>query len=219
MNKEIGKSAMVKEGTSEKKLTGSGVSRTRYIAVVGMLSAISYVLMFLEFPLPMLIPEFVKMDFSDLPALIAAFSLGPVAGVLVGLIKNLLHLFNTHSGGVGELANFMLCASFVWTAGMIYKFKKNRKTAIAAVFFSAVVMALISVPVNYFITYPVYQNFMPIEAIIAMYQKINPSVNGLLECLVVFNMPFTLGKALASAIITIFVYKPLSPVIKGFDRN
>ena len=97
MNKEIGKSAMVKEGTSEKKLTGSGVSRTRYIAVVGMLSAISYVLMFLEFPLPMLIPEFVKMDFSDLPALIAAFSLGPVAGVLVGLIKNLLHLFNTHT--------------------------------------------------------------------------------------------------------------------------
>ena len=153
MEKGMEKSVVMKKETSEKKLTKSGVSRTRYIAVVGMLSAIAYVLMFLEFPLPMLIPDFVKMDFSDLPALIAAFSLGPVAGVLVALVKNLLHLFNTHSGGVGELANFMLCASFVWTAGMIYKYKKNRKTAIIAAFVSAVVMALISVPTNYFITY------------------------------------------------------------------
>ena len=84
-------------------MTNSKIGLTKYISVVGIMSAIGFVLMMLEFPLPFLIPGFIKFDFSELPALITAFAYGPLSGVLVCLVKNLLHLFFTTSAGVGEL--------------------------------------------------------------------------------------------------------------------
>ncbi|MBR2187488.1 MAG: ECF transporter S component [Lachnospiraceae bacterium] len=180
-----------------------------------MLSAAAYVLMFLEFPVP-LIPPFIKMDFSELPALVASFAYGPVAGVAVCLVKNLIHLFNTQSGGVGELANFILGASFVFVAGMLYKRMHNKKGAVIGALVGAVIMAAISVPSNYFIVYPVYTAFMPMEAIIGAYKAINPSVNTLLDCLLMFNMPFTFVKGLFSLVITFLIYKPLSPMLHGY---
>lgn len=190
-------------------------SRLRKICGTAMLSAAAYVLMFLEFPVP-LIPPFIKMDFSELPALIASFAYGPVAGVAVCLVKNLIHLFNTQSGGVGELANFILGASFVFVAGMLYKRMHNKKGAIIGALVGAVIMAVISVPSNYFIVYPVYTAFMPMEAIIGAYKAINPSVNTLLDCLLMFNMPFTFVKGLFSLVITFLIYKPLSPILHGY---
>lgn len=183
--------------------------------MVGMLSALSYIIMMFDFPVPVLVPTFVKMDFSELPALIGAFAMGPVEGVVICLVKNLLHLFRTTTGGVGELSNFILGASFVFAAGMIYKKKKTRKMAIIGSLLGALIMGLISIPSNYFLTYPIYMKFMPIEAIIAAYQEIRPGVNGLLECLIFFNAPFTFMKAMASVIITLLIYKKISPIIKG----
>ena len=92
----------------------------RELTVTAMLAAVATVLMFLDFSLPMFIPGFVKMDVSELPALLASFSLGPVYGVAVCLIKNLLNLiFHGSTGGIGELCNFLLGAAFVATAGII----------------------------------------------------------------------------------------------------
>lgn len=191
----------------------------RNITVSAMLSAVAFILMFLEFPLPMLIPSFVKLDVSDLPALLGTFALGPVYGVVIELLKNLLHLLikGTSSAGVGELSNFLLGAAFAFTAGMIYKHHKSRKAAIAASIIGAVVMGIISVPMNYLVVYPAYVVFyhMPMEAIIGMYQAILPSVNGLLECLVIFNLPFTICKGLLDALLCYFIYKPLSPILHG----
>lgn len=188
---------------------------TRKITMIGMLSALAYVIMLFDFPITALVPSFVKMDFSELPALIGAFSMGPVEGVLICLVKNLIHLTNSKTGGVGELSNFILGASFVFTAGMIYKCKKNRKTAIIGSLVGALVMALISIPSNYYLTYPIYTKFMAIDEILAAYQKINKNVDGLLECLIVFNAPFTFFKGLASVLITLLIYKKISPIIKG----
>ena len=190
-------------------------SRVRALTVTAMLSAVAFVLMFLEFSIPVLIPSFVKMDVSELPALLAAFGLGPVYGVVVCLVKNLFHLLVTTTGGAGELGNFLLGACFVFPAGLIYRFHKSRKTAIVGSLVGAVIMAALSVPLNYYITYPVYANFMPIDAIIAMYQELRPSVNGLLECLIFFNAPFTLFKGLVDALLCFLIYKPLSPIIHG----
>lgn len=208
----------VKE-TEQQTAPKKGISsRARKITVIGMLSALAYVIMMFDFSVPFM-PNFIKMDLSELPALIGAFALGPVEGVLVCLVKNLLHALRTTTGGVGELSNFILGASFVFTAGMIYKFKKNRKTAIIGSVIGALVMALVSIPSNYFITYPFYMNFMPIEQIIAAYQEIisrvGGSVNGLLECLIIFNAPFTFLKGMCSVIITLLIYKKISPIIKG----
>ena len=190
-------------------------SRIRKLCGTAMLGAVAYVLMFLEFPVP-LIPGFIKMDFSELPALIASFAYGPLSGVAVCLIKNLIHLFNTQSGGVGELSNFILGAVYVFIAGLIYKKLHNKKGAIIGSLVGAVVMALISVPSNYFIVYPVYTAFMPMEAIIGAYKAINPNVNTLLDCLIMFNLRFTFIKGMCSLLITVLVYKPLSPILHGY---
>lgn len=187
--------------------------RTHKLAVTAMLSAVATILMYLSFPLPFLIPPFVKMDFSELPALLAAFSLGPVSGVTVCLVKNLVNVFFTTTNGVGELCNFLLGACFVLPAGLIYRRVKSRKGAFLAALAGALVMAVASIPVNYFISYPFYAVFMPLDTIIAMYQELVPSVNGLLACLVIFNAPFTLLKGLLDLLLAFLVYKPLSPLL------
>ena len=130
-------------------------SRTHKIAVTAMLSAAATVLMFLEFPIPFLIPSFVELDFSELPALLAAFSLGPVSGVVVCLVKNVIKgLLFSGTGGVGEMCNFLLGICFVIPAGLIYRYRKTRSCALAGALAGAVVMAVCSIPVNYFISYP-----------------------------------------------------------------
>lgn len=190
---------------------------TRTIAMTGMLSAIAFILMYLQFNVP-LMPSFIAMDFSELPALIGSFALGPIPGVIICLVKNLLHLMRTSTGGVGELSNFILGAAFVFTAGIIYQKNKTKKAAIIGSVIGAVVMALFSIPSNYFFVYPVYTNFMPMENIIAAYQLINPNVDSLIDCLLIFNLPFTFIKAMLSVVITLLVYKRLSPILKG-TRN
>ncbi|MDE7260862.1 MAG: ECF transporter S component [Oscillospiraceae bacterium] len=204
--------------------------RTHRIAVTAMLSAVATVLMFLEFPIPFLIPSFVELDFSELPALLAAFSMGPVSGVIVCLAKNVIKgLLFSGTGGVGELCNFLLGVCFVIPAGLIYRYKKTRYGALIGALTGAAVMAVCSVPLNYFISYPVYTMFLPIDVIIGMYQAIIqsfngllarmgasfalPNVNGLLSCLIVFNAPFTLLKGLLDMALCFLIYKPLSPLL------
>ena len=189
---------------------------THNLTVAAMLSAVAFILMFIEFPIPMLIPSFVKMDFSDLPALLGAFALGPVYGIVISFMKNLLHIVikGTSTACVGELCNFMLGAVFSAVAGIIYKHHKSRKTAILGAIAGAAAMAVFSVPSNYFITYPAYVEFyhMPLEAILGMYQAILPSANSLIKCLVIFNMPFR-WSGLLDAVLCILICKPLSPIL------
>lgn len=187
----------------------------RAIAVCAMLSAVAFVLMLMDFPVPFLIPDFVKMDVSELPSLLASFALGPVYGVVVCLVKNLLHLLMTSTGGIGELCNFLMGACFAIPAGLIYQKFKSHKGAVVSALVGSVVMAALSVPINYFISYPFYTSFMPLEAIIGMYQEIRPSANGLLECLITFNAPFTLIKGLLTSVLCFLIYKPLSPLLHG----
>ncbi len=191
--------------------------RVRNLAVTGMLSAVGCVLMMLDFPLPMLIPGFVKMDFSELPALLASFSIGPVAGIAVCLLKNVLAaLFHGSTLGIGEVCNFLMGAVFSGVAGLIYQRNKTRKTAVIGALVGAAAMAVASVPINFFFSYPVYAAaFGGMEAIISAYQAINPSVGSLLGCLLVFNMPFTLVKGLLTALLAFLIYKPLSPILHG----
>ena len=194
-------------------------SRVHKLTVTAMLSAVAFILMFLDFPIPFLIPPFVKMDFSELPALLAAFSLGPVYGVVVCLVKNLVHFVTmTTTGGAGEICNFLLGACFAIPAGVIYQHMKTRRGALIGVLTGAVVMAVLSVPLNYYISYPVYTKFMPIDTIISMYQQIRPSTNGLMECLVIFNAPFTLLKGVLTSALCFLIYKPLSPILHGTGK-
>ena len=115
---------------------------------------------------------------------------------------------------------FFICACgalFVGVAGIVYKKNKTRKGAIIGAVAGALIMALVSLPYNYFVVYPAYvvMYHLPLEAIIGMYQAINPNVNGLLACLVTFNVPFTFAKGMVDALLCFLIYKPLSPILHG----
>lgn len=194
------------------------VSRTRYLTLVAIFSAVSFGLMFLEFAIPSIVPSFIKMDFSELPALIASFALGPGAGVLVCFFKNLLHMAVSKTAFVGELANFLIGVPYVFTAGMIYKYRHNKKFAIIACVAGAIVMGLMSYPINLWIIYPLYFKVWPKEVILNLYHDIAPWIDSIELSLLVFNVPFTAVKGLLVSLITIFVYKPLSPIIHGYGK-
>ncbi len=193
----------------------SSKSLTKKIALSAMLAALGVILQMFEIPIP-IIPSFIKLDFSDLPGFIGAIVCGPWAGVLITLIRNVIHIFTGSSAGIGELSNFILSSSFVLSAGLIYKKMPNIKGVFIGGAVGAVVMGIVSFPVNNFIIYPLYYSVMglPKEAILAMYQAIRPSTESIAEALVVFNVPFTIVKGLFSVIIFGAVYKPLERLIK-----
>ena len=194
--------------------------KTHKLAVAAMLAAIAAVLQFIEFSIPIM-PSFVKLDLSDLPALLGAFALGPWWGVLIELAKNLLHLPFGASAGVGEACNFVLGAVFVIVAGLIYHRRKTRASALLGASAGALVMALASLPLNYFVVYPAYVAVLhfPEEAIISAYEAILgkiahfPTANPLLNCLLIFNVTFTFAKGLLNVLISALIYKPLSPLL------
>ena len=194
--------------------------KTHRLAVAAMLSAVAAVLQFIEFSIP-LVPGFIKLDVSDLPALLGTFSLGPVYGVVIQLVKNLLHLPFGSSAGVGEISNFLHGAVFVFVAGLVYLRHKSRRSALWGSLAGALAMAIICVPLNYFFIYPAFVVIygLPMEGIIGMYQAILggiaevPTGDALLNCLLVFNVPFTFCKGLLDVALCFLIYKPLSPLL------
>ena len=194
--------------------------KTHKLAVAAMLTAAAAVLQFIEFSIPIM-PSFVKLDLSDLPALLGSFALGPWWGALIQLVKNLLHLPFGSSAGVGELCNFLLGGVFVLIAGLVYHHRKTRGSALLGSVLGAAAMALVSLPLNYFFVYPAYVAILhfPEEAIISAYEAILgsvahfPTANPLLNCLLIFNVTFTLVKGLLNVLISFLIYKPLSPLL------
>ena len=193
---------------------------TTKLAVTAMLTAIAVVLQYIEFSIP-IVPSFLKLDFSDLPELIGTFVLGPWWAVIICLLKNLIHIPFGTSGGVGELSNFLLGATFVIVAGLIYQRKKTKKSALLACLLGALAMAVVSFPTNYFIVYPAYANMWfggTVEPIVGMYKTLLPVSDTLEKSLLFFNFPFTLAKGLIVAAITMFIYKPLSNLIARMNE-
>ena len=191
------------------------VKSLRMITVTAIMSALSAVLMFVEFSIPIM-PSFIKLDISDLPALITSYAFGPVCGVAVCLVKNLIHLLATQTAGVGELSNLIHGVVFVFVAGMFYKYHHNRKFAFIGAMAGDFAMAAMSFFINYFFVYPIYFKLMaPEAAILGAYQEILPSVDSLWKAILFFNVPFTFVKGLISVAITFAIYPKISPILKG----
>lgn len=186
----------------------------RAVTMTAMLAAVSYILAFVEFPVP-LSPAFARMDLSDFPALIGAFAFGPVSGIMIELVKNGLQLLSTSTGGVGELANFLIGASFVWAAGFIYRSHKTKKTAWVSCITGSFIMGIAAAAANYFILLPMFEVFMPLDQVIASFGAFIPFIRTKLD-VVLFNvLPFNVLKGLVIGIFTMVVYKRLMPVLKG----
>ncbi len=192
---------------------------TKMLIFTAMLAAIAAILIeFPKFEVP-LMPSFISFDFSDFPGVMASLTMGPVSGIFVCLVKNLIGLFSTSTGGVGEISNFILSCALVIPAGIIGNKIHTYKGAIIGTVIGCVTMALLGIASNYFIVYPIYQNLMPLEVIIGMYKAINPNVDSLLECLVMFNCPFTFIKGLVASLLCLPLYKKLRPVFNSYYRQ
>lgn len=195
----------------------SSIQNVRMLTMTAVLSAIAFVLAFFEFPVP-LSPTFARMDLSDLPALIGAFAYGPVSGILIEFVKNALQLLTSSTGGIGELANFIMGSSFVVTAGLIYKFHKTKKTAMLACLIASIVMGVGAAIVNYFILLPIFEVFMPLDQLIASFGEFIPFIKTKLDVVLFNAFPFNLLKGIGISIVTMPLYKRLTPTLKGRQK-
>ena len=159
------------------------------------------------------------MDLSDFPALIGSFAFGPISGILIELVKNALQLLTTTTGGVGELANFLMGGSYVIAAGLIYKRHKTKKTAVIACIIASIVMGAVAALTNYFILLPLFEQFIPLDALIASFGEFIPFIKTKLDVVLYNAFPFNLLKGLLIGIFTMLLYKHISPVLKGTKRG
>lgn len=190
------------------------VLNTRTITMTALLAAISYILAFLEFPVP-LSPSFARMDLSDFPALIGAFAFGPIAGLMIELVKNSLQLLTTTTGGIGEIANFLMGSSFVVTAGFIYKLHKTKPTAWVGSLTGSIIMGIVAAITNYFILLPMFEMFMPLEQVIASFGTFIPFIDTKLDVVLFNALPFNILKGFVISVFTMMIYKRLTPILKG----
>lgn len=188
---------------------------TNSLVKISVLSVLSYILMMIEFPLP-LFPSFLQFDFSDIPALLGAFTLGPVAGVLVQLVKALLHfLTKSQTGGVGELANFLVGISYIVPAALIYHRKKDRNHALIGLIAGTIMMTVVGVIVNLYITLPFYSAFMPMDAIVNLGTVVNSKIVDVTTLVLYGISPFNILKGAIIAFVTLLIYKKVSPILKN----
>ena len=191
---------------------------TRKIAIIGVFSAISFVLMLIEFPLP-IAPPFYKFDFSDIPALIGGFAAGPMVGVMIEFIKVTLNVLiqGPTPGFVGEIANFCVGAAFIIPATVIYRFKKTRKVALISCITGTLCITLVGALLNAFFLLPAYAIAYgcDISAFIEAGTAINPAVTNLFTFCAICVAPFNLLKGTVDSVLTFLVYKQLSPILKA----
>ena len=206
-----------KKGVKEKIIT------TRKIAMIGMFSAIAGILMLFEFPLPMIAPPFYELDFSELPVLICGFAFGPVAGVVTEFLKVMIKLFlkSTSTAFVGDLANFAVGCTMILPATILYHLKKSKKAAIVACVVGTICMAVFGTAFNALYLIPAFSKLygIPLEGIIAMGSAINASINDIVTFVIICVGPLNIIKGTMISLITILVYKPLSPIIKKSHRS
>ncbi len=194
-------------------------NNVKWMVKVSMLGAVAMVLMLLEFPLPFIAPPFYEFDFSEVPVLIGAFALGPVAGMAIELLKVLLNLLinGTITAGVGEFGNFLVGISFVLPAGIIYKKRKDKKHALAGLVIGSICMVALGFFVNMYILIPAYGKAlgMPIDAFVNMGSAIYSPIDSLWKMVLLCVVPFNAIKAIAASIVTMLIYKHISPILKG----
>ena len=194
------------------------MQKTRSMVNIAMLAAVAIVLMLFEFPLPFL-PPFYKIDASELPVIIGAFTMGPVAGVLIEFVKVLLNVLidGTTTAFVGEFANFLIGCSYVVPASMVYYFKKNKKNAVIGLTLGTVFCAVVGCLLNAFLLLPAYSKafHMDIDALIAMGTAVNKAIDSMLTFVLFATAPLNILKCGIVSVITMLIYKPISRILKG----
>ena len=188
--------------------------KLRNMVKVGILAAMSFILMFVQFPIPVA-PPFMKVDLADVPALIGGFSMGPIYGVLIQLIKNILNLSKTSTYGVGEMSNFVVGGLFVFVSSSIYKKNKTKKNATIAMICGMLIMTLAATLSNAFVIFPLYGKAMGVDmnAFVAIAHKTNSFVKSYFTMMIFAIVPFNLIKGFIEILVTKLLYKHVSSIL------
>lgn len=187
--------------------TAKNVISTKQIATIGICAAISFVLMFVKFPVVYL--GFLELEVSDVPAILMTLLYGPVAGVLVELIKNILHLATTSTGMSGELSNFLVSLGYVLPLGLISRYGKGRRKLEAGLAAGTIGMVCMGMLVNYFVTVPLYLTLFGKEAVMGMVQATIPSIHNVAGLVILGITPFNIFKGLLISALGYYLYKVL----------
>lgn len=217
--------ALLLEKAARKRqgITGS-IFTTRKMAMIGMFSAMAMILHLFDFPLPFA-PSFYKLDFSELPILVGSFAFGPGAGVMMEFLKILLKLFvkGTSTAFVGDLANFTVGCSFILPASAIYIFHKSKRSAVGACVAGTLMLTVFGTAFNAIYLLPAFAELygMPLDQILTMGAAVNPLVKegSIVSFVAACVAPMNLIKGGFVSLVTLLIYKPLSPVIKSEQRN
>lgn len=199
------------------------IFNTRKVAMIGMFSAVAMILMLFEFPLPFA-PSFYELDFSEIPILVGTFAFGPAAGVMMEFVKILLKLFikGTSTAFIGDLANFAVGCSFILPASAVYAFKKSKKNAIVACVVGTFVLTVFGTAFNAVYLLPAFAEFFgwPLNDLIAMGSAVNPLVQegNIVSFVAACVAPLNLIKGVSVSVVTMLIYKPLSPIIKAGNK-
>lgn len=184
---------------------------------ISVLSAVAVVVMLFEFPLPFA-PGFYKMDLSEIPVLIGGFALGPMAAMMIEVVKILLNLMmdGTTTAGIGEFANLCMGCALVIPASVLYKRNKSKKTAIAGLVIGTVLLTIVGSSLNYFVLLPAYSYFMKtdLNVFVGMGTKVNASITDLKTLVMFAVVPFNLLKGVLVSVVTVLIYKYISPLLK-----
>ena len=191
------------------------MTKASKITYTAVFAAIAAILMYLEFPIP-LMPPFLKVDLSGAVVLIGAFIFGIRPAIVMIGIKDVIHLTQSQTGGTGELADFLMLSTLVIVAVLIYRAHKSRKMAAVGCVVGSFAMAGMGMLTNYFLIIPFYSAVgMPIDAILAACAAVNPAINGMGAYLLIGVLPFNLIKGAILTVITMLAYKKLSAFIKS----
>jgi riboflavin transporter FmnP len=189
----------------------------RKVAMIGLFSAVSAVLMLWEIPI-FFAPGFYKLDFSELPIMIITFAFGPAAGVFTEFCKILINLFinGTDTVFVGELANFIIGCSFLLPASFLYEWHKTKKRAMVSLIAGTLSMTIIGSLFNAFYLLPAFSKLygIPLDQLIAMGTAVNPGISNIATFVCLAVAPFNLIKGILISVLTLLLYKPLSPIMK-----
>lgn len=197
--------------TNQRTLHGN-VYGTNIMVKTAILGVVSFVIMLCEFQIP-IFALFLKMDLSDIPVLLAGFSMGPLAAIMVATVKNLLHAFITRTAFIGEIANFLTGAFIAVPASLIYEHDRTKKGAVIGMISGTITMAIGMSFFNYYIAVPLYQKILniPLEAIVSAGTKVTPHIVDLRTLTVYSILPFNILKGIFVTLATSLIYKRLSP--------
>lgn len=184
------------------------------IAILGALGAF---LMIIDFPI-FVAPSFYKLDIGDLPCLIGAFAMGPIPALFIQIIKILIKILikPTSTAFIGEIAAFITSCVYCVVASIFYQNNKSKKGAIKAIIIGSVAMSIVSTIANYLFIIPAFSSLygMPLEAIIGLGNAIFPIIKDLLSFCICCVLPFNIIKAVLIDVLTILLYKHISPLLK-----